>query len=360
MVSQQPIFCFKYFQFKKNKLPKGISSLFYLSWEDALWDILKYKNIKKGSIIFIPEFYCGDVEKNIKEHEYKIRYYKILKDLSADKKSFVNGVKKYHPSVVVVFHPVGIKSNLFKSPDWLIKNIRNALLIEDSVHRIIDPNKIEIFNDNHFIIDSLRKVVPIQGARVYGSTNGINFSEPHLFQSLFYSLRVHWLWFTMTLFWTISNYCPIKIFSSFFARNAENVMLSGYDIIGDAKLSAKGGGVGRIMSQHINVSKIKKRKLVQADIYEKKLNDIFFKKTKLSITDKEYLKGYPFILPIDKAGKILNSLRKNNLLTRFELDDSLLSKKQKVIYLPMHIYMSEKQQKEVIEVVRNTVKGFNI
>lgn len=360
MVSQQPIFCFKYFKIKRNELPKGTSSLFYLSWEDALWDILKHKKIKSNSNIFIPEFYCGDVEKNIKEHGYKICYYKINSNLSVDKKSFVKGIKKYNPTVVIVFHPVGIKSNLFKNPAWLIKNIGDALLIEDSVHRTIDPTEFKIFNKNHFIVDSLRKVVPIQGSRVYGSKRGLDFLEPPIYQSIFYSLHVHWLWIIMTLLWTIANYCPIEKISAIFARLAERVMLSGYDVIGDSKLSARGNSIGKIMSLHIDVSKIKKRKVIQANLYEKEFGNIFFNKVKLSISDKEHLRGYPFILPIGKADKILCDLRKNKLLTRFELNDSNWSKKQKIIYLPMHIFMSAKQQKKVVEVVSNTVKAFNI
>lgn len=360
MVSQQPIFCFKYFQTKRNKLPKGMSSLFYLSWEDTLWDILMHKKIKSNSKIFVPEFYCGDVEKNIKEHGYKICYYKINSNLSVDKKSFVKGIKKYKPSVVIVFHPVGIKSNLFENPARLVKNIGNALLIEDSVHRTIDPTEFKIFNDNHFIIDSLRKVVPIQGSRVYGSKRGLDFFEPPIYQSIFYSLHVHWLWVIMTLLWTVANYCPVEKISVIFARLAERVMLSGYDVIGDSKLSARGNTIGKIMSLHINVSKIKKQKVKQANLYEKELKNIFFSKIKLSLSDKEHLRGYPFILPVNKADKILNLLRKNNLLTRFELNDSIWSKKQKVIYLPMPIFMNRQQQMEVIKTVRNALKGFNI
>lgn len=359
MVSQQPIFCFKYFQSKKNVLPDRMKSLFYLSWEDALWDILKHKKIKEKSIILLPEFYCGDVETNIKGHGYNIAYYKINNDLSADKKSFSEGIKKFHPSVVVVFHPVGIKSNLFDDPKWLIKNIGKLILIEDSVHRTIDPTEFKIFSDNHFIIDSLRKVVPIQGSRVYGNKRGLNFSEPPYYQSYLYSFRVHILWILMTLFWTIANYCPVNILSHFFARLAEKVMLSGYDVIGDSILSAKGNNIGKTLSLHLNVSKIKKQKINQANIYEKEFNNLFFNKLHLSKDDKEHLRGYPFVLPLNKADKILKSLRDNGLLTRFELNDSVWSKKQKVIYLPMHIFMTKDQQKEVIEVMRKVVKRFS-
>ena len=48
MISMKPIFLWKYLKLKKNTLPDNIRRLFYLSWEDALWDILEKKNIKKN------------------------------------------------------------------------------------------------------------------------------------------------------------------------------------------------------------------------------------------------------------------------------------------------------------------------
>lgn len=81
--------------------------------------------------------------------------------------------------------------------------------------------------------------------------------------------------------------------------------------------------------------------------YENKLGKILPMKLYISDENKKDLRGFPVILPINRASKILESLRKGGLLVRFELDDSSWSRKQKIIYLPLGTQMSIRQQDEV-------------
>ena len=344
MVSVQPIFSFKYFKSKKNTLPRGIKSLFYLSWEDSFWDVLEKKEIKKGSYVLVPDFYCIDVEKNIKSHGYKIVCYKIKKDLTADKESFEYCIAKYKPWVVVVFHPVGISSNLFDNKKWLMKTVKDSILVEDCVHRLIDPKDIRLLKKNHFIIDSLRKVVPIQGARMFGKLEDMGFEVPPIYQSMFYALGVNTLWFLMVICWTFGMY-----------KLAEKLMVSGYDLIGNSKLPAKGLVINRFFSDRLDILKIERYKINQVDYYEKKLNKILSFRLRLPLEDKKYLRGFPIILKKNKAQKVLKFLRKNNLMVRFELDGSKWSKSQKIIYLPLGIYMTDKQQDKVCNLVKSAI-----
>ena len=58
---------------------------------------------------------------------------------------------------LVINDPVGIVNDLFKNRNW-IKNIpENTILIEDSVHMIVNPDKIKIYKNNHFSSFSLTK-----------------------------------------------------------------------------------------------------------------------------------------------------------------------------------------------------------
>ncbi len=346
MISTQPVFNLKYFQLRKNKIPKDIKCLFYLSWEDALWDILIKKNVKKGSGILIPDFYCGDVEKNINKHGYKTYYYKIDSKLRANKNSFVSSIKKYRPEVIIIFHPVGIKSNLLEDNDWLIRITNGSILVEDAVHRTLDTKDFKIIKKNHFVMDSLRKVVPVQGSRLYGNTNDLNFEVPGIFQSLGYSLKVNTLWLLMTFAWTLN-----------LQKIAERLMIMGYDIIGDAKLPARGPAIGKFFSERLNISTIQNVKSLQVKFYQDNLKDVFPMNIRMSDKDKKHLRGYPFLLPLNRAKKILNYLRKHGLMVRFELDDSPWAKKQKIFYLPLGIYISDKQLIKIVKLTRAALSG---
>jgi hypothetical protein len=344
MVSTQPILSLKYFKFKKNVLPENIKGLFYLSWEDALWDILSKKNIKHGSCILVPDFYCSDVEKNMKLHGCRLAFYKINNDLSADKESFVSQITKFKPQVIIIFHPVGIKSNLLENPKWLVKTVGDSILIEDSVHRVVDPKDFKIFKKNHFIINSLRKVVPIQGSWLYGDRADLDFYEPPFYQSFGYRIRVNILWFLMVAAWTL------KLFTL-----AEKLMLIGYDLIGDSILPAKGSYIAKFLAVRLDSRKIEETKNEQVIYYEKELGKILPIKLSISDKDKRKMRGFPVVLSQKNAKNILNFLRGNGLLVRFELNDSGWSKKQKIIYLPLGIYMTRGQQTMVCNLVRSVV-----
>ena len=326
-------------------MPEGFKQLFYLSWEDALWDILVHKKVKKKSNILVPDFYCTDVEENIKKHGYRVVRYKILPNLKAGKKSFAAAVRKYKPPVIVVFHPVGIKSNLFDSESWLARTAGESILIEDSVHKILNPRDLKIIKSNHFIIDSLRKVVPLQGSRVFGKSADLNFDVPSVFQSFFYFLRVNTNCFLMNICLTLGIH-----------KLAERLMLDGYDLIGDAAKPARGSLIAKFLSSRLNTDKIQKLKEKQTDCYEQILGDFLPYKLKLKDKDKKHLRGYPVVLQSSKANKVLSFLRNRGLMVRFELEESNWGRKYKIIYLPLGFQMRVKNQKKICNLVKSALK----
>lgn len=311
-----------------------------------MWDILSKRRVSKGSSILTPDFFCRDVEKNIRMRGYGVINYKINRNLTADKKDFEKKINKFKPKVIVIFHPVGIKSNLMDATSWIKKITRESILIEDSVHRIVDPRKVKIIKKDHFVIDSLRKVVPLQGASLYGRVKDLDFDSPPFHQSFIYSIRVNILWFLMIISWTLSSYLTGKL-SRTLGDVAEKLMLHGYDLIGDSPFASGGGFLASLLSKRVNINKIQNIKMCQVIRYENKLGKILPMKLYISDENKKDLRGFPVILPINRASKILESLRKGGLLVRFELDDSSWSRKQKIIYLPLGTQMSIRQQDEV-------------
>lgn len=345
MIPVQPTLNINYFQFRKNNIPKGVKYLFYLSWEDALWDILIHKKIKKGSKILLPDFYCIDVEENIRKHGYEIVHYNILLNLDADKKSFEQSLIKYKPAIVVIFHPVGIKSNLLSKRRWLKEITGDSILIEDSVHRILSSEELNIVKKNHYIIDSLRKVLPLQGSRLFGSVDDLNFEVPSVFQSFLYRTKVNFFWFLMVVCWTMG-----------LGRMAEKVMIKGYEIIGDSIKPSRGGFLFKILSSHIDFRNIQNIRVKQINYYEKKFGKILSIKLKIKKNDKKHLRGYPIILPAKNADNTLNHLRSHGLLVRFELDGCKWSEKQKIIYLPLGLQINKSDQKTICRLVAKSFK----
>lgn len=340
MLSPQPIRLAKYLCTKRSKTPSHLKRLFYLSYEDALWDIFKKKDIKNGSNVLVPDFFCRDVEDNIRNHGYNVVYYHIKKDLSVDVDDFENQIKTQKPSVVTVFHIVGITSNLFANREWIKLLNEETILIEDCVHRILDPQKIEIYKKNHFVINSLRKVVPLQGASVYGLKDDLNFSPPPLYQSFFYSIKVHLLWLIMNILWRTGQFI-----------DAEKLMIKGYDLIGDTDLPARGLWLFKILEGFLDHSKIAKTNFEQASFYEKELKGITKNKVAYQKSDFEKMMAWPIILDPETAPQILEKIRSKGLIIRFELNDSFWSKNQKIIYLPMGPYITHSDQVKVCKII---------
>ena len=344
MISPQPIHLARYLNSKRGKVPVSTKRLFYMSWEDALWDVLEKKHVEKRSYVLVPEFFCGDVESNIISHGYKICHYPVNKDLTSDSKILSEKIKFYNPKVVVILDAVGIKNKLFESLFWMRSMGDDAILIEDSVHRVVNAQDIMFYRKNHFVIDSLRKVVPLQGSCLYGRKEDINFWVPPVTQSWFYSLKVVSLWLLMNLLWHLSM-----------NRIAEKIMTAGYDVIGDAKRPARGWLVFDELQRYLDFKKIYETNRKQVGIYEKELLSLLPVKITYSKKDKKELRGWPIILDLKYAQKVLDYIRAKGLIIRFELNDSKWSKKQKIIYLPLGPYFNYKQQIEVCRIVKNAI-----
>jgi hypothetical protein len=239
-----------------------------------------------------------------------------------------------------VFHPIGITSNLFENREWIKLLSKETILIEDCVHRVINPPKIEIYKRNHFVINSLRKVVPLQGTSVYGLKDDLDFDPPPLDQSLLYSMKVHLLWFIMNILWDTGQ-----------SLSAQKIMIKGYDIIGDSILPARGLLPFKILEEFLDHDKIAKINFEQASFYEDKLKNITKNPIAHHKSDFERMMAWPIILDIETAPKILEEIRSKGLIIRFELNDSAWSKNQKVIYLPMGPHITHSDQIKVCKIV---------
>lgn len=359
MPAIQPPFLPCYFSFRSDyTLPDGLAENYYLSWEDALWDIIDKYKIQKGSVVLIPKFWCMDVVKNIHEHGLTCEYYPMDGDFQTSEEELMRAVQTYNPVIIVIFHAVGIPNKLLTTNcNWIKKLSDHQFVIEDSVHSVVDPREINIKRDRHFVIDSWRKVIPLQGATIYGKESELlKFSRTHKSFSM-YSLRIIWLWMRMQWWLVLASLTFLDYFSysmklkSTASKKAEKDMLDAYDLIGDSASPGTTLWPFIFLRKHINTSYIKDIKRRQVIQYENVLEPVWTDKKFIRIPiqkdDFSELRGYPIGLAFDTAEYLIDKLRERGLLVRSELEGSPWTKNRKVIYLPLGPYLGSKDIQEV-------------
>lgn len=334
---------FKYLKTEKNVFPSDLKRLFYMSFEDALWDMLKKKKVKKGSIILLPEFWCGDVQNNIISHGYKYVHYHVTDDFKVNDREIISKLKDLKPAVVLVFHPFGITNSLLKDISWLKYLPKESILLEDCVHRLVDPKSIRLITKNHIVMDSLRKAIPLQGGNIYGNPEFLNFKQDIINSSFFYSIGVVLFWALMQLFLNLGM-----------VRVGQKMMKIGYDLIGDSREGAGGWTIFDYFQDYIDYEKVEKVKVMQIALYEKELGR--FQKRFYDRKDRGLMKSFPVVLPLGKGEKFLEYLRKHGLMTRFELDDSAWSSRKKVIGLPVGLHLRTPDIRYIANVVKRGLK----
>jgi hypothetical protein len=358
MFAMQPPFVSAYFQSRRpDTLPNDTYQSFFLSWEDALWHVLRIYKVPRGTRIAVPEFFCGHVIEHLVDHGLEVSYYPVDSFLQTDERTFIHYLQNVQPTIVVVFHPVGIGNHLMDhSTHWLKYLPEDCILIEDCVHRLVAGDAIKFASKRHFLIDSLRKVVPIQGSRLYSpvplpkiATYGGIVTLPH-------RLLVTIWWMIMQINLIGAYFTTHESLRNIFNLWAERAMIRGYNIIGSARLPSPGMRVMELLAQKIPIRRIKHIKEKQAQLYVKNLQMILqnthFWLPSMDESDYKNLRGFPLIIDLEIADRFLTYLRSHGILVRFELNDSLWSKRQKIVYLPMGLHVSSKDVERITDLVQ--------
>ncbi|WKZ30064.1 MAG: hypothetical protein QY314_04665 [Candidatus Dojkabacteria bacterium] len=343
---------FAYLGTKRTPLPKNIAREFYLSWEDALWDLLKAKRIPKGSKVLVPSFHCLDVMNNIAAHGYPCETYEVDRNFATTPQLVLEAQQKHNAKVIVVFHTLGIKNSLFQDTSWINQLPKDVIIIEDAVHRVIEPSRLTILGQNHFILDSLRKVTPLQGSFIYGLPEALDYKKTPTQKAFWYQLK--------GVYYFVKFQCMLSIAailqSPKIVKKAEKVLTVHDDHIGDNEISGRNFGIFSFFQRFLDFKKIRKIKHYQATHYENRLfpmleqSKSFFRIT-VSEEDKSELRGYPIGLEGEFADEVLAFLRENDVLLTFHLKDCEWCQNKKVIFLPMGPHINMQQVEYVCSVI---------
>jgi hypothetical protein len=359
MLTIQPPIIRKYFTFRTLVNPRNtVYRSFYLSWEDALWHLLELYKVPVRAKVLVPEFFCGHVVENMQQHGLTVSYYPVDSLMRTRSDELASTIKKIKPDILIIFHPVGIHNQLINdSTDWFNHLDTDYLLIEDCVHMLVNTQKIGFLSEHHFLIDSLRKVVPIQGSNVHSSVLLPKVNMLTSILTLPYRLTVMTWWALMQInlikaYLSKSSSAEMK-----YNLRAEQAMIKGYEVIGDNQLASPGMSLMRYLASHIAVDRIENIKQKQAELYLRGLANLLKQVhvwlPQMKAADYKNLRGFPVIMDIAIADQILLHLRSNGILVRFELNDSKWSQKQKIIYLPMGIYVSTVDIERIVSAVNN-------
>jgi hypothetical protein len=337
MINYYQPFLWPFLQFKKNISPPEIKSLYYHSFEDALWDFIqnKFKN-KKNITILVPDFYCSDVLDNLKLHGYKYIYYSLDKYFQISTSRFRTYLWFYQPDVVIIFNACGITSELLLDTYWLSDLPKHSWILQDNVHNLTNPKKIKLIDDRHIIIDSLRKVTPLPGSRMFGNFKALNFTQnkSSYFSKYFISSMFYYLLFRL-------------IFIAGFIINSSKLVIWAHDywlvkhddIIGDAFYPQSGFSLFLPFIDRINYQKIYNLKIAQVIQYEKFLKPLYksgyFYKIYLSRKDYGNLHVYPLGFIGQPDMKLEKYLENHSAPVWYKFTDVPWCKNRGVLFLPL-------------------------
>lgn len=339
---------------KKHLPPDGVKQFFYLSFEDGLWQLLAEKKITKGSTILVPDFYCMDVLENILGHGYVWKMYQLDEHFQIDESLFLEIITKEKPAVILLFHACGITNTLTKDWSWVSQIHSQTLIIEDAVHRLVNPQDVHIVSDQHVLMDSLRKDSPLSGSFMYGTADCLSFSPSKVRWFSWYFISSSLSFFVFRFVLQLAVFFNIGWIVAF---AHQKVLKFHDDIIGDAPDSHGGLPWMPFVHQFIDFAKIERYKQKQAELYSQLFdlhlagNENFYK-INIPESDFPYLHVYPVGYEhVDH--RLEDFLAKKNMPIWFKFPDCPWSAKRGVLFLPLGFHVSDREIEKVMEQLAN-------
>jgi hypothetical protein len=348
-----------YLKLKSNQQPVGLKSVYYHSFEDGLWDLLQNKfSGRKKLTILVPDFYCSNVLDNIKLHGHDYVYYPLDTNFQISASLFSRYLWLNKPDVVIIFNACGISSRLFKDLSWLNDLPEKTIILEDNVHRLVNPADIKLLNNRHTIMDSLRKVTPLPGSRIFGHSAFFNFppSQSSFFSSYFLKSSIYYSAFRLAFT------AGMAFNSSKLVSWSHNRLLKIHDeIIGDSFLPQIGLNFYRPLINRLDYVKVGKLKSRQAQLYIKYLRPVLAKSDffQVNIPESDFGNLHVYPLGLNRPADILleKYLLNANIPVWFKFTDSPWSAARSVLFLPLGFHIKDKDISFLAKTILNYSKN---
>lgn len=369
MINYYQPFLWSFLCWRRSFIPQGIKQSYWLSFEDALWELLPQRGVPQGSCILLPDFYCMDVVENIRSHGYEVALYPLNEHFQHAETVFKKTVAKLRPKVVILFHAAGLQSQLV-TPEmihWLGQ--QNCLVIEDCVHRLIDPSTVQLFGKHHIVMDSLRKVSPLSGSMVYqqldvselqyhpvlGNTAKHTQSIKKQLAELLYQYQASALF----IVFQVAQLFAVVVQSSYLMRYAHQVLLKRHDdLVGDSQHGYTGWRIWQWLHSFIDFEKIASIKQQQVQQYQSlfqqfysERNSVFYQVV-IPKSDEPRLHVYPLGLRRLIEPDQLDWLHRHGLVVWPKFPDSPWAKNRGVLFLPLGPHVSNSEIQRAVALVQ--------
>ncbi len=335
----------KFLKLHPDLIPRKIKVLYYLSFEDAFLDLIRHKfPHKKHLTVLVPDFYCTNVLDNWKKHGLKYIYYPLDSGFQINSSAFKKYLWLYEPDIVIVFNACGIKSGLFSDFSWLQSFPKKSLLIEDGVHQLIHPPAVNLINNRHFFIDSLRKVSPFPGSRLIGDSSALDFCPPRNSFFSSYSLKSCLLFSSFRIIFRLGMVLGL---GSLVSASHTRLLKKHDDIIGTHNLPHSGPKIFLPFINRLNYQRLYRLKSAQIKLYDRVLfrNCRFPTVSRLNIpaTDFPFMHVYPLVFSHSPDQKLIDHLHRQGIIVWFKFTDCPWSMDRSVLFLPLghHITASD-------------------
>ena len=297
----------------------------------------------------MPNFYCLDVVKNIREHGYRVELYPLDNNFQIAPKRFMKLYRDMCPSVVILFAASGITSNLSENKAVIKKMTEHSLIISDYVHRIIDPQQVTFLSRRHIVIDSIRKNTPLPGSFVYLTQDLAQELEAPSLRTIPYVLLVSLRYLYYRTLLSIAAH----LHNTSLVTYADVVALKAHDdLVGDSQLGNAGLPWVPHIHRHLNLKKIKRTKKSQVKTYLTLLNPLLSRIPGMEVpaikeSDLGELRALPLIATGKLAKKVERALTPLNVWAIFP--DSPWSLNKRVFFLPLGFHIKPDDQRTIVD-----------
>lgn len=354
MINYYQPFLLPFLRAQTYRLPEGISRTYFVSFEDALWVLLRTRNIPKNSVILIPNFYCMDVVRNIKAHGYRIEYYPLDDHFQITEKELQRYVTAHRPRLLIIFHACGITSSAKDAIGRILAGDRKLIVVEDAVHRFINPHTVSLASARHYCIDSLRKVSPLPGSFLYRRSDSPPIKPDPMRREWSYvllSLAYYALFFACnTLGTMIANPSLIVYAHTTILRKHD-------DLIGDSIGGYAGNPIFSRIHRHSNFESVEQMKEAQVSRYEALLAPLISRYSlwytiRIPQNSRKHLHAFPIGLKHPQLSPVMDAIQSAliglGIPVWFKFPDSPWSNKRGALFLPLGFHM---RQTDILRVI---------
>lgn len=346
MINYYQPFLLPFLRTQTYRLPEGVSRTYFVSFEDALWVLLRTLQIPKDSTVLLPDFYCIDVIENIKAHGLHVEYYPLDDHFQITEKELQPHITKHRPHLLIIFHACGITSAVTEKLDRILQKNRDLIVIEDAVQRLINPEKVAILSPRHYVIDSLRKVSPLPGSFLYRRKESPFITPDRTYkewQYVFLSGIYYALFSVCNVLGTVLSNPSLVIYAH------ETILAAHDNLIGDSQGGYAGNPIFPHIHKRFDFEKVANRKEAQVTRYDNQLRLLTSRfptwyGIRIPTRSRGSVHAYPVGIKHPQRVLVMKYIQ-SRLLSQgipvwFKFTDSPWSGKRGVLFLPMGFHIN--------------------